>query len=140
MQERRFCYLFRGIDRCSRLDLPRGIVEGLATVNNVQFIIQVCRGIIRSRRVRRTVMFWDVLVVLVFMFLGSTFFWPWLRERPLLFLGYWGVCAWLTVLAALLAVYDMAMVRLEARQARDELKREFLRSEESDSSHDSHSN
>ena len=109
-------------------------------MNNVQFIIQVCRGIIRSRRVRRTVMFWDVLVVLVLMFFGSTFFWPWLRERPLIFLGYWGVCAWLTILAALLAVYDMAMVRLEAKQARDELKREFLRSEDSDSSHDSHSN
>jgi hypothetical protein len=115
-----------------------GIVKGLATVNNVQFLIQVCRGIIRSQRVRRTLMFWDVLVVLVLMFLGSTFLWPWLRGHPFIFLGYWGVCAWLTILAALLAVYDMAKVRLEAKHARDELKRELMRDDDSDSSHDSH--
>jgi hypothetical protein len=111
----------------------------VAIVNNVQFLIQVCRGIIRSRRVRRTVMFWDVLVVLVMMFLGSTFLWPWLRNHPLIFLAYWGVCAWLTILAALFAVYDMAKVRLEAKHAHDELKRELLRDDDSDSSHDSHS-
>jgi len=109
-------------------------------VNNAQFIIQVCRGIIRSRRVRRTVMFWDVLAVMVMMFLGSTFFWPWLRERPFIFLGYWAACAWLTILAALLAVYDMAKVRLDAKHARDELKREFFRNDDSDSSHDSRPN
>lgn len=109
-------------------------------MNDARFIIQVCKGIIRSRRVRRTLMFWDVLVVLILMFLGSTFFWPWLRTHPLIFLGYWGACAWLTILAALLAVYDMAQVRLEAKRARDELKRELFRPEEdSDSSHDSHS-
>jgi hypothetical protein len=83
-------------------------------------------------------MFWDVLVVLVLTFLGSTFLWSWLRARPLLFLGYWAFCGWLTILAALLAVYDLAKVRLDAKQAREELKRQFLRSEDSDSSHDSH--
>ena len=73
----------------SRLDLPVAITEGLAAVNNAQFIIQVCKGIIRSQRVRRTLMFWDVLVVLVLIFVGSTFLWPWLRQHPLLFLAYW---------------------------------------------------
>jgi len=123
----------------SRLDLALGIAEGFAVVNNVRFLIQVCRGIIQSRDVRRAVMFWDVLMVLVMMFLGSTFFWPWLRERPLIFLGYWGICAWLTILATLLAVYDLAKVRLDAKRAHDELKREFLRRADSDSSHDSRS-
>jgi hypothetical protein len=122
----------------SRLDQSTGIVEGLATVNNVQFVIQVCRGIIRSQRVRRTLMFWDVVVVLAMMFLGSTFFWPWLRQHPVLFLGYWAACAWLTILAALLAVYDMAKVRLEAKQAREELKRELMQAKDVESSHDSH--
>ena len=106
-------------------------------MNNARFIIQVCKGIIRSQRVRRTVMFWDVLVVLVLIFLGSTFLWPWLRGHPLLFLGYWAVSGWLTLLAALLAVYDLAKVRLDARQAHEELKREILRTDDSDSSHDS---
>lgn len=83
-------------------------------------------------------MFWVVLVVLVLMFLGSTFLWPWLRGHPLFFIGYWFGCGWLTILAALLAVYDMAQVRLEAKRARDELKRELFRREDSDSPHDPH--
>ena len=107
-------------------------------MNNVQFVIQICRGIIRSQRVRRTLMFWDVIVVLVMMFLGSTFFWPWLREHPFIFLGYWAACAWLTIRAALLAVYDMAKVRLEAKRAHEKLKRELMRDDDSESSHDSH--
>lgn len=107
-------------------------------MNNAQFIIQVCKGIIRAPQVRRKLMFWDVLAVLVLIFLGSTFLWPWLRAHPLLFLVYWAACGWLTILAALLAVYDMAKVRLEAKRARDELKREYFRSDDSDSSHDSH--
>ncbi|MEI9892477.1 MAG: hypothetical protein WDN28_00770 [Chthoniobacter sp.] len=107
-------------------------------MNNAQFIIQICRGIIRSQRVRRTLMFWDVLVVMVWSFLGATFFWLWLRAHPFLFLGYWVIAAWLTILAALLAVYDLARVRLDARRAHEELKRKFLRHDDSDSSHDSH--
>jgi hypothetical protein len=114
------------------------MVDGLAAVNNAQFIIQVCKGVIRSQRVRRTIMFYDVLVVLVLMFLGSTFLWPWLREHPFLFLGYWAVCGWLTILAALFAVYDLASVRLDARRAEKELKEEYLRRHDSDSPHDSH--
>ncbi|MDR3401616.1 MAG: hypothetical protein P4L99_03875 [Chthoniobacter sp.] len=109
-------------------------------MNNARFIIQVCKGIIRSQRVRRTLMFWDVLVVMVLIFLGSTFLWPWLRSHPFLFLGYWAISGWLTMLAALLAIYDLAKVRLDAQRAHEELKREFLRHENSDSSHDSHSN
>ena len=111
--------------------------EGGVAVNNVQFIIQVSKGVIRDHRVRRTLMFYDVLVVLVLSFLGATFFWSWLREHPFFFLGYWAVCAWLTVLAVLLAIYDLAKVRSEARQARQQLKKEFLRGDIPDSSHDS---
>ncbi len=138
-QEGSFCQHFLAWQRLrSRLDLPPAITEVSPIVNNVQFIIQVCKGIIRAPRVRRTLMFWTVLVVLVLIFLGATFLWPWLREHPLIFIGYWAVCGWLTMLAALLAVYDMAMVRLEAKRAQEELKREYFRSKDSDSSHDSH--
>jgi fatty acid desaturase len=124
-----------------RLDLPPAITEVLAVVNNAQFIIQACKGIIRSQRVRRTLMFWDVLAVLLLIFLGATFLWPWLRAHPLVFLGYWAFCGWLTILAALFAVYDMAKVRLDAKRTQEELKREYFRnakSTSSDSSNDSH--
>lgn len=138
VQERSFCQHFLAWQwPRSRLDLPSTIIEVPTVVNNVQFIIQVCKGVIRAPRVRRTLMFWDVLVVLVLIFLGATFLWPWLRAHPLIFLGYWAVCGWLTVLAALLAVYDMAMVRLEAKRAQEELKREYFRGNDANSSHDS---
>jgi len=109
-------------------------------VNDFRFIIQVCRGLIREPRARRTLMFYDVLVVLVMMFAGSTFFWNWLRAHPLIFLGYWAVCAWLTVLAAMLAVYDMLLIRRAAEQERKRLEKEYLQRQKADSSHDSHAN
>jgi len=121
-----------------RLDHSQGMADSRAVVNNARFVIQISKGLIRDQRVRRTLMFYDVLVVLVLVFVGATFLWSWLREHPLIFIGYWGLCAWLTVLAMLLALYDMAKVRLDARRARQQLEEEYLARKESDSSHDSH--
>jgi len=87
---------------------------------------------------RRTLMFYDVLVVLVLIFIGTTLLWDWLREHPFFFIAYWGLCAWLTLLAVLLALYDMAKVRLEAQRARRQLEQEFLPEVKKDSSDDSH--
>jgi hypothetical protein len=98
-----------------------------ALVSNARFIIQVSKGLIRDQRARRTLMFYDVLVVLVLIFIGSTFLWNWLREHPLLFVGYWGLCTWLTFLAVLLALYDMAKVRLDAQRARRQLERDLIK-------------
>ena len=124
----------------SRLDqLPR-IADDGAVVNNVRFIIQASKGFIRDHRMRRTLMFYNALVVLVMSFLGATFFWPWLREHTLFFLGYWAACAWFTILAACLAIYDLIRVRLEAREVERQIKKKFLHSQNSDSSHDSHAN
>jgi hypothetical protein len=106
-------------------------------VKYIRFILQVCKGVIRDHRVRRTVMFYDVMGVLLLLFLGSTFFWNWLRQHPVIFLSYWGACGWLTILAACLAVYDLIVLRVEARREQRRLKREML-GQESDSSHDSH--
>jgi hypothetical protein len=108
-------------------------------VNNVQFLIQVCKGLIRHQHARRTLMFYVVFVALVLVFAGSTLFWSWLRDHPLFFLGYFGLCAWLTVLAVLLAVYDMVKVRIEGRRARQQLAEKILHRNEPDSAHDSHS-
>lgn len=112
--------------------------DSLGAVNNARFVIQISKGLIRDQRARRTLMFYNVLVVLVLVFVGATFLWSWLREHPLFFIGYWGLCAWLTVLAILLALYDMAKVRLEARRARQQLEEEFLTRKDSHSSDDPH--
>lgn len=97
-----------------------------ALVNNVRFVIQLCKGLVRDQRARRTLMFYNVLAVLLLIFVGSTLLWTWLREHPLFFIGYWGLCTWLTLLAVLLALFDMAKVRLDAQRARRELERELV--------------
>jgi len=102
------------------------MADGFAALNYVRLIIQVCRGIIRSHHVRRTLMFYDVLVVLLLLFVGSTFLWEWLRVHPLVFLGYWAACGWLTILAAVLAIYDMIRVRLEARRGDQQLREDYF--------------
>lgn len=107
-------------------------------MNNVRFIIQISKGLIRERRVRRTLMFYSILVVLLLLFAGSTFFWPALRDRPFLFLAYWGLCAWITLLSVLLALYDLVSVRMEAKRERRRLEEEYLARQKDDPSNDPH--
>jgi len=90
-------------------------------VNNARFIIQVSRGLIREARVRRVVMFWSILVAMVMLFAGGVFEWPVASEHPFLFIAYWGLCGWITLLSLLLALYDVVKVRADAQRAQREL-------------------
>ncbi len=99
-------------------------------MNNTKFILQVSRGLIRDTRVRRVVMFYSVIIAMVLLFTGATFLWGFLREHPFIFLGYWFVCAWITLLAALLSLYDLVKVRADARRARRQLETETLRTKD----------
>ena len=107
-------------------------------MNNAKFIIQVSKGLIRDQRARRLVMFYSVIFALVLIFAGSTFLWSLLREHPFVFLIYWAGCAWITLLAVLLAFYDMVKVRAEVRRERRRLERELIAKAESEKSDDSH--
>jgi hypothetical protein len=51
---------------------------------------------------------------------GLTVFRSWLHphEHPWRFVLFWFACAWQTVLAILLALFDLLMVRADARAAR----------------------
>ena len=62
-------------------------------------------------------MFVVLVVALALLFLGSTFLRSLLNphEHPVCFIFYWLVCAWLTVTAMLLALFDMLVVRARAR-------------------------
>ena len=95
-------------------------------MNNAKFVIQISKGLIRDQRARRTLMFYTVLISLVLLFAGSTFLWSRLREHPFIFLAYWAGCAWITLLAVLLALYDMAKVRSEVRREKRRLERELI--------------
>lgn len=84
------------------------------------FAFHAARGLVRDQRARRWAMFVVVLVAVVLLFLGSTFLAPVLdpHQRPVWFIFYWGVCAWLTVTAVLLAMFDLLLVRAQGRAAR----------------------
>jgi len=71
-------------------------------------------------------MFYCVLISIILMFAGVTGLWPHLRHHPFIFLGYWAFCAWMTLLAVLLAIYDMAKVREDAKKEREALRKEYL--------------
>jgi hypothetical protein len=87
-------------------------------------ILLMTRGIILDPRVRRWAMFVLLLVALVMVFAGSTFLAGSLG-MPWGFLLYWGVCAWLTFAALMLALWDILMVRTAARKARRELEKQI---------------
>ena len=73
-------------------------------------------------------MFYTVLGALVMMFAGSTFLQSLLdpKEHPILVLVYWAACAWITLLAVLLALYDLVKVRGDARRERRRLESELI--------------
>jgi hypothetical protein len=121
-----------------RLDQWPRIAQCGIIVNNVRFIIQISKGLIRAPRARRMLMFYSVLALLLLIFAGATFLWSMLREHPLLFIGYWGACAWITLLSVLLAFYDLASVRLEAKRERERLAEEHFGGQKDNSSNDPH--
>lgn len=95
------------------------------------FAAQAARGLVRDRTMRRKTMFVVVLVALVMLFCGATFLAPVLdpQERPGWFIFYWAVCAWLTVTAVLLALFDLLLVRAEGRAERKGLAQKLAERE-----------
>lgn len=92
----------------------------------ISTVLLVTVGILRDYHQRRWAMFYIVLAALVTAFIGSVFFMDWLKERPLLFLGYWAMCGWLTITAALLAIFDLLLVRRSGLEARRHLRKTIL--------------
>ena len=80
-------------------------------------------------------MFTVLVIALVLLFSGSTFLASMLnpQEHPIRFILFWFICAWLTLTAILLAVFDLLMVRLEARNAQRSLQGKFSQTKTPDS-------
>lgn len=92
------------------------------------FAIHSTRGLLRDRAARRKTMFVVVAVALLLMAMGPTLLASALdpHEHPALFILYWFSCAWLTLLALLLALFDMLLIRREARILRENLKQQYV--------------
>lgn len=93
----------------------------------LSFVTHATRGLIRDRKVRRKLMIATVLVAFGMLIAGSTVLHGVLnpREHPVWFILFWFACGWLTLLAILLAIFDVLIVRTQAHAARRVLRGEF---------------
>ena len=93
-----------------------------------RFVLAYTRGLIVDQHVRRQTMFYVVIAAMLMAFCGDLFLSDWLDFRHHLgrFAAYWLACGWLTLLAALLAVYDLLLLRLQHRLLRRELRARIL--------------
>ena len=95
-------------------------------VGPLGWVIRYTRGLILDQHLRRLTMFYVIIGAMLMAFAGEVFLDGWLRQNPWRFLGYYLACAWLTVVAALLALYDLLMIRLQHRAIRRELRARML--------------
>ena len=86
------------------------------------------RGLIVDQHLRRLTMFYTVIAAMVMIFAGVTFLEDWLdwHYHVMRFAVYWLAVGWLTILTALLAVYDLLLLRVQHRLLRRELRAKFL--------------
>jgi hypothetical protein len=91
------------------------------------FATHATRGLLRDQTMRRKTMFWTVIVALVMLFSGATFLAPVLdpKTHPGWFIFYWLACAWVTVTVVLLAIFDLLLVRVQARDEKGALARKI---------------
>jgi hypothetical protein len=87
------------------------------------FAAHAARGLIRDPTTRRWAMFVTVLVAMLMLFAGSTFLEPRLAPHghPGRFILFWLACAWFTLTALGLALFDLLTVRAQSRAAKREL-------------------
>jgi uncharacterized membrane protein len=90
----------------------------------VSFVVHVTRGVVRDQNARRKAMLFLLALALLLLILGFTVLQPALnpREHPWRVIFFWIVCIWLTFTALLLALFDLLVLRLQARRAERALR------------------
>jgi hypothetical protein len=93
------------------------------------FTIHATRGLLREQKSRRVLMVISIVVALILLVTGLTVFRSWLdpHEHPWRFIIFWLACAWETVLAILLALFDLLLMRAQERAARKALRGQIAR-------------
>lgn len=72
-------------------------------------------------------MFYCSLGSVFMLFAGAVVIDRTLRQHPVVFVIWWGACAWLMLTSLLLAVFDMLAIRLAARRERRDLARRIFK-------------
>ena len=90
----------------------------------VSFIAHVTRGVIRDQKTRRKAMALLLGLAVLMLLAGFTVLQSFMnpREHPWFVILFWVACVWLTFTATLLALFDLLIVRLEARRAERALR------------------
>lgn len=98
-------------------------------LQKVSFIVHATRGVIRDQSSRRKAMSATLAVAVLMLIAGSTFLQDWLnpREHAVRFILFWLACAWFTITALLLGLFDALMVRAQGRASREALSEKFAR-------------
>ena len=101
-------------------------------VGPLGWVVRYTRGLILDQHLRRLTMFYVIIAAMLMAFAGEVVLSDWLKQSPWRFLGYYLACAWLTVTAALLAIFDLLMIRLQHRSIRRRLRTDLLGDEPTD--------
>ena len=93
-------------------------------LETTSFVVHATRGVIRDQNTRRKAMLFLLALALLSLISGFTFLQPALdpREHPWRVILFWIVCIWLTFTALLLALFDLLVLRLQARQTERALR------------------
>src|SRR5205823_11186719 len=93
-------------------------------LETTSFVVHATRGVIRDQNTRRKAMVVLLALALLLLIAGFTFLAPILNPRahPWLVILFWVVCVWLTFTAFLLALFDLLVVRLQARRVERTLR------------------
>src|SRR5437879_6583964 len=91
-------------------------------LRTTSFVVHATRGVIRDQNTRRKAML--LMLALLLLISGFTFLQPALnpQEHPWRVILFWIVCIWLTFTAMLLALFDLLVLRLEARRVERALR------------------
>ena len=96
-------------------------------LRTTSFVVHATRGLIRDQTTRRKAMLFLLMLALLLLIAGFIFLQPALnpREHPWRVILFWIVCIWLTFTALLLALFDLLVLRLQARRAERALREKF---------------
>ena len=101
-------------------------------LETASFVVHATRGVIRDQRTRRKAMVFCLALAVLMLVAGFTIFQTVLspREHPWFVIIFWIVCVWLTFTAVLLAIFDLLIIRSEARRTRRALREKLEASDE----------
>ena len=93
-------------------------------LETVSFVVHVTRGVVRDQKTRRKAMVFCLALAVLMLLTGFTIFQTALnpREHPWFVILFWIACVWLTFTATLLAIFDLLIIRLQARKAQRGLR------------------